>query len=288
MEAADMRAVEEAAMKRAAEDAAVKVTANEEVTGKTADEATGAVGDSPAPARHPQWLGPRGRRLQAAPPRQPNVPTRVFGNLGLSSSSFFYSGASFSNYISFLRSSSSFGAATTMGMAASAVGTTTVEAAVGVTLGPAPDGEPQTTEGVPEDVLGESEEEPEVVPELGPEVVREEAPAEGAMITIRTAAAPPPSCGARAPFSLAPRTAVTSGATTDVGMEVVLGHLTPYVPDDISLVEAVSMAHQALSQVQRVLHCEGEDLADMHRCLQLWASMLKRTTMSKRVVVWAR
>jgi hypothetical protein len=81
---------------------------------------------------------------------------------------------------------------------------------------------------------------------------------------------------------------VTSGATTDVGMEVVLGHLTPYVPDDISLVEAVSMAHQALSQVQRVLHCEGEDLADMHRCLQLWASMLKRTTMSKRVVVWAR
>jgi hypothetical protein len=37
------------------------------------------------PARRPQWPGPRGRRLQAAPPRQPNVPTWVFGNLGSSS-----------------------------------------------------------------------------------------------------------------------------------------------------------------------------------------------------------
>jgi hypothetical protein len=40
--------------------------------------------------------------------------------------------------------------------------------------------------------------------------------------------------------------------------------------------------------VQCVLHREGEDLADERRCLQLWASMLKRMTVSERVVVQAR
>jgi hypothetical protein len=52
--------------------------------------------------------------------------------------------------------------------------------------------------------------------------------------------------------------------------------------------EAVSTAHQALSQAQRVLHREGEDLPDERRCLQLWASMLKRTTVFERVVAWAQ
>jgi hypothetical protein len=66
-----------------------------------------------------------------------------------------------------------------------------------------------------------------------PEVVREEAPAEGAMITVRTAAAPPPSCGARAPLSSVPHRAAASGAATGEGMEVVLGHPTPYAPGDI-------------------------------------------------------
>jgi hypothetical protein len=50
----------------------------------------------------------------------------------------------------------------------------------------------------------------------------------------------------------------------------------------------VSTAHQALSQAQRVLRHEGEDLADECRRLQLWASMLKRTMMSERAVVWGR
>jgi hypothetical protein len=45
-------------------------------------------------------------------------------------------------------------------------------------------------------------------------------------------------------------------------MEVVLGHTTPYAPGDISVGEAGSMAHQALSQAQRILQREGEDLAD--------------------------
>jgi hypothetical protein len=63
-----------------------------------------------------------------------------------------------------------------MGMPASTVETTAVEAAVGATLGPAPNGEPRTPEGVPEDVLEESE----VALKSVPEVVREEALAEGA------------------------------------------------------------------------------------------------------------
>jgi hypothetical protein len=71
-------------------------------------------------------------------------------------------------------------------------------------------------------------------------------------------------------------------------MEVVMGHPTPYAPGDISVGEAVSTAHQALSQAQRVLHREGEDLADERRRLQLWASMLKRTTVSERAAARAR
>jgi hypothetical protein len=175
-----------------------------------------------------------------------------------------------------------------MGIAASAAGTTAAETVVTVTPGSAPDGEPWTPEEVPEDVLEESEEESEVAPGPVPEVVQEEAPTEGAMIAVCTTVAPPPSCGARAPFSSVPYTATASGPATDAGMEVVLGHPTPYALDDISLGEAVSTAHQALSQVQRVLHHEGEDLADERRCLQLWASMLKRTTVSKRVAARAQ
>jgi hypothetical protein len=79
---------------------------------------------------------------------------------------------------------------------------------------------------------------------------------------------------------------MASGAATGKGMEVVLGHPTPYALGNISVCEAVSTAHQAQSQVQRVLHREGEDLADERRRLQLWASMLKRTTTFERVAVW--
>jgi hypothetical protein len=119
-------------------------------------------------------------------------------------------------------------------------------------------------------------------------VVQEEAPTEGAMIAACMAAAPPPSRGARAPLSSAPRRAAASRAAAGEGMEVVLGHRTPYAPGDISVSEAVSTAHQALSQAQRVLHREGEDLADKRRRLQLLASMLKKTAMSERVAAWAR
>jgi hypothetical protein len=87
---------------------------------------------------------------------------------------------------------------------------------------------------------------------------------------------------------VAPLTVAALGAATGAGMEVVLGHPTPYAPDDIPLGEAMSTAHRALSQVQRVLRREGEDLADERRCLHLWASMLKRTTVFERVVARAQ
>jgi hypothetical protein len=174
-----------------------------------------------------------------------------------------------------------------MGAATSAIGTAAADAVVGATLGPAPDSEPRTPEGVPKDVVEDSEE-PDVAPVPVPEVVWEEAPMEGAMIVVHMVAAAPPSRCARAPLSSVTRTAAASRAATGKGMEVVLGHPTPYASDDISVGEAMSTAHQALSQAQRVLHREGEDLADQCRCLQLWASTLKRTTMSERAAAWAR
>jgi hypothetical protein len=92
----------------------------------------------------------------------------------------------------------------------------------------------------------DSEGEPEVAPEVAPEAVPKVAQEE-AIIAVRTAVAPPSSRGAHAPLSSAPRRAATSGAAAGEGMEVVLGHPTPYAPGDISVREAVSMTHQALS-----------------------------------------
>jgi hypothetical protein len=115
----------------------------------------------------------------------------------------------------FLPMSSPSGAATATGTTASVVGTAAPDAAVGVTLGPTPDSQPRTPKGVPEYVVEDYEGEPEVAPEPVPEVVREEAPAEGAMITVRAAVVPPPSRGARAPLSSAPRRAAASRTATD-------------------------------------------------------------------------
>jgi hypothetical protein len=123
-------------------------------------------------------------------------------------------------------------------------------------------------------------------PEVAPEAVPEQAPTEGAMIAVHTAAAPPLSHGARAPLS---SPVVALGVAASEGMEVVLGNPPPpYASGDIFVDEAVSTAHQALSQAQRVPRRECEYLADERRRLQLWASMLKRTTMSERAAAWAR
>jgi hypothetical protein len=89
----------------------------------------------------------------------------------------------------------------------------------------------------------ESEGELEVSPEAVPEVVPEEALAEGAMIAVRAVAAPPLSRGAHAPLSSVPRRAAASDVAAGEGMEVVLGHSSPYASGDISVREAVSMTH---------------------------------------------
>jgi hypothetical protein len=212
-----------------------------------------------------------------APPHRPNIPTGVFRNLDLSSFlSPFSPFCGFIFLLPFLPRSSPSGAA-------AATGTAAVDAVVGVAPGPAPVSKPRTPEGIPEDVV-ESKGEPEAVPE----VAQEEAPADGAMIAVRVAVTPPSSRGACTLLLSAPRRAAASGAVAGEGMEVVLGHPTPYAPGDFSVSEAVSTAHQALSQAQRVLHHEGEDLVDERRRLQLWASMLKRTMMSERVAARAR
>jgi hypothetical protein len=132
--------------------------------------------------------------------------------------------------------------ATATGTAAPTTGTTTAEAAIRVTSGPAIGGEPQTPKGALEGMLEESEEEPEMALELVPKVVPEEVPAEGAMIIVH-AVAPSPSYGAPASFSSAPRIAAVAGAASGAGLEIVLGHPTPYASDDIPLGKDVSMTH---------------------------------------------
>jgi hypothetical protein len=139
------------------------------------------------------------------------------------------------------------------------MGMAVADAAVGVALGPAPISEPRTPEGVPEDVV-ESEGEPEVALEPVPEVVQE-----GAMIVVRVAAAPPPS------HAMPP--------AREWRWSWGIPPLTRRATGDFSMGEA---------QAQHVLHHEGEDLVDERRHLQLWASLLKRMTMSERAAAWAR
>jgi hypothetical protein len=131
-----------------------------------------------------------------------------------------------------------------MGTAAPTIGTTATEATIRVTPGPVIGGEPQTPKGVLEDVMEEFEEEPRMALELVPE----EVPVEGAMITMR-AAAPSLSHDTPASFSPAPRIAAAKGAASGAVLEVVLRHPTPYALDDIPLGETVSTAHRALTQV---------------------------------------
>jgi hypothetical protein len=280
-EVMDKRAAEEATVK----EAAVKWAAEERATVEAAAKAAaakdaGAAGASPAPGQAPSVVGakrtaaPSGSTPPAKRPYR-GVWKHRFVQLFLP---LFLCG--FILLLPFLPRYSLTGAAI-------ATGTAATDATVRAALGPAPISEHRTPEGVSEDVV-ESEGEPEVAPKPVPEVVQEEAPAKGAMITVRAAAAPLPSCGARAPLSSEPSRVVASRAATGEGMEVVLGHPTPYAPGDISVGEAVSTAHQALSQAQRVLHREGEDLADEHWCLQLLASMLKRTTVSETATTRAQ
>jgi hypothetical protein len=140
-------------------------------------------------------------------------------------------------------------------------------------------GTPQTPEGVPEDVPEDPADAPETVSSLSlVEVLVEEATP-----VVRTAVPSPPLATAEASSSALGTAAPADAAADAVGEpEVVMGHPTCHAPGDISLDGAVSTALRALSQVQRVLCREDEDLADERRRLQLWATMLKETTVTER------
>jgi hypothetical protein len=140
-------------------------------------------------------------------------------------------------------------------------------------------GTPQTPEGVPEDVPEGHAEAPETV--LSPSPI--EVLAEEATPIVRTTVPSPPLAAALASSSALGTAAPTDAAADAVGEpEVVMGHPTCHAPGDISLDGAVSTALRALSQVQRVLHREDGDLTDEHRRLQLWATILKETTVTER------
>jgi hypothetical protein len=121
---------------------------------------------------------------------------------------------------------------------------------------------------------------PETVSSLSPvEVLAEEA----TPVVVRTAVPSPPLAAAVASSSALGTAAPADAAADTAGEpEVVMGHSTCHAPGDISLDGAVSTALRALSQVQRVLRREDGDLADERRRLQLWATMLKETTVTER------
>jgi hypothetical protein len=146
-------------------------------------------------------------------------------------------------------------------------------------------GTPQTPEGVLEDVPKGPADAPETVPSLSPVEVL----VEGVTPVVRTAVPSPPLAAAVASSSALGTAAPADAATDAVGEpEVVMGHPTCHALGDISLDGAVSTALRALSQVQRVLRREDRDLADERRRLQLWATMLKETTVTERAEAWGR
>jgi hypothetical protein len=121
------------------------------------------------------------------------------------------------------------------------------------------------------------------MPEMVPRPSPKEVLAEEATPVMRTAVPSPPLAAAEASSSALGTAAPADAAADVVGEpEVVMGHPTYHAPGDISLDGAVSTALRALSQVHCVLRREDGDLADERRRLQLWASMLKETTVSER------
>jgi hypothetical protein len=81
-----------------------------------------------------------------------------------------------------------------------------------------------------------------------------------------------------------------AAATTSVGADdnaikepkVILGHSILRAPGDVSLSEALGMAHWVLNQVHDVLRQEREDIDDKQRCLLLWVSLLKKWMTSEK------
>jgi hypothetical protein len=170
--------------------------------------------------------------------------------------------------------------ATVASSVAPAAGATVLAVAAEAALELVASGTPQTPEGVPEDVP----EDPANVPEMVPSPSPEEVLAEEETPVMRTAVPSLPLAAAEASSSALGTATPTDAAADAVGEpEVGMGHPTCHASGDISLDGAVSTALRALSQVQRVLRREERDLTDESQHLQLWATMLKETTVSKRV-----
>jgi hypothetical protein len=169
--------------------------------------------------------------------------------------------------------------ATVASSAAPAAGATVPAVAAEVVPELVAGGTPQTPEGVPEDMSESPADAPEAVSSPSPvEVLAEEATP-----VVRTAVPSSPLATTAASSSALGTAAPADAAADAVGEpEVVMWHPTCHALDDISLDEAVSTTLRALSQVQRVLRREDGDLADERRRLQLWASMLKETTVTER------
>jgi hypothetical protein len=175
--------------------------------------------------------------------------------------------------------------ATMASSAAPAAGATVPAAAAEAVPKLVAGGTPQTPEGVPEDVSEGPVDAPEMVPSPSPvEVLAEEATP-----VVRTVVPSSPLAAAVASSSVLGTAAPADAAADAVGEpEVVMGHPTCHPPRDISLDRAVSTALRALSQVQRVLRREEGDLANERRRLQLWATMLKETTVTERAKAQGR
>jgi hypothetical protein len=175
--------------------------------------------------------------------------------------------------------------ATVTSSVAPAVGATVLTVAAEAAPELVAGGTPQTPEGAPEDVL----EDPADVPEMVSSPSLEEVLAEKAMLIV-CAAVPSSPLAASEASSSAPSTAAPADAAADAvgGPEVVMGHPTWHAPGDISLDGAMSTAFRALSQVQRALRREDADLTNERRRLQLWATMLKETTVTKRAAARGR
>jgi hypothetical protein len=209
-EATDKRIVEEATVKEATNKEAADKRAVEEAV--TKEVTMGATGGSLTSGQVPSSVAGTKRAATSSGSTPPaKRPYRGVGKprfVQFSCTPLFHLAARFnSEKIFFLHSSSSSSTSPTPKASSAAiavssmtptVGTTTLAATVKAALELAVGDMPQTLEGVPEDVLEESEEEPEMVSKPVPEVVLEVVPVEGAMIITHSTAPSPPHGAAEA------------------------------------------------------------------------------------------
>jgi hypothetical protein len=107
-------------------------------------------------------------------------------------------------------------------------------------------------------------------------------------VTVEEMATSDPTASTGPAGGVFPSTATADENVTVEEPRVILGHPTFRAPEDVSIDEATSMVHWALTQAQNVLHQESGGIIDEQRRLLLWASMLKERITVERVRVEAR